>query len=203
MKIFGIKRLWLISALFLVVFAFSGCASVMQQLNGMATLTKCQFRLASVEGTTLAGISLQGDASQMGVMSLLKLQETFATGTLPLRFTLHVEVKNPNTSAAGMSQMEWTLYMDGNPLTNGVLVKSVSIAPNNGVGVLPVEVQLDLKKALSGKNLDSMINLAKNVAGEGTQPTRLTMQVKPSMTVGGQTIRYPGYISVTHEFASK
>jgi hypothetical protein len=202
-KIFGIKRLWLISALFLVVFAFSGCASVMQQLNGMATLTKCQFRLASVEGTTLAGISLQGDASQMGVMSLLKLQETFATGTLPLRFTLYVEVKNPNTSAAGMSQMEWTLYMDGNPLTNGVLVKSVSIAPNNGVGVLPVEVQLDLKKALSGKNLDSMINLAKNVAGEGTQPTRLTMQVKPSMKVGRQELQYPGYIKVTHEFASK
>jgi hypothetical protein len=93
--------------------------------------------------------------------------------------------------------------MDGNPLTNGVLVKSVSIAPNNGVGVLPVEVQLDLKKALSGKNLDSMINLAKNVAGEGTQPTRLTMQVKPSMKVGRQELQYPGYIKVTHEFASK
>ena len=175
----------------------------MQQFNGMAALTKCQFRLASVEQTTLAGVSLQGGVSQIGVMNLLKLQETFATGTLPLQFTINVEVKNPNAAAAGMSKMEWTLYMDGNPLTNGVLVKSFSVAPNNGVGVLPVEVQLDLKKTLTGKNLDSMINLAKNVEGEGTKPTRLTMQVKPSIKVGGQELQYPGYVTLSHEFASK
>jgi len=202
-KISNVRRLRLVFALCLGAPAFSGCASVMQQFNGMAALTKCQFRLASVEQTTLAGVSLQGGVSQIGVMNLLKLQETFATGTLPLQFTINVEVKNPNAAAAGMSKMEWTLYMDGNPLTNGVLVKSFSVAPNNGVGVLPVEVQLDLKKTLTGKNLDSMINLAKNVAGEGTKPTRLTMQVKPSIKVGGQELQYPGYVTVSHEFASK
>jgi hypothetical protein len=202
-KYFGAKRLCLLFALFLGVFAFSGCASVMQQLNAMATFSKCQFRLASVSQTALAEIPLQNGSAQIGVMSLLKLQKVFATGTLPLQFTLNVEVKNPNATAAGMSRMEWILLMDGNPLTNGVLVQSLSVAPNNGVGILPLQITLDLKKTLSGKSLDSMINLAKNVAGEGTQPTRLTLQVKPSMKVGGQELQYPGYVTLSHEFASK
>jgi hypothetical protein len=202
-KYFNAKRLWLLFAIFLGAFVFSGCASVMQQLNAMATLSKCQFRLASVSQTTLAEIPLQNGSAQIGVMSLLKLQKVFATGTLPLQFTLNVEVKNPNASAAGMSRVEWILLMDGNPLTNGVLVQSLSVAPNNGVGILPLQITLDLKKTLSGKSLDSMINLAKNVAGEGTQPTRLTLQVKPSMKVGGQELQYPGYVTLSHEFASK
>jgi len=176
---------------------------VMQQLDEMATLSKCQFRLASVGDTTLVGIRLQGGSTKIGLGSLLLLQEAFATGSLPLHITLNVEVKNPNASAAGMSRMEWVLYMDGNLLTSGILERSISIPGNNGVGTLPMDVTLDLEKVLSGKTLDSMVNLAMDVAGEGASPTRLTMQVKPSMTVGGQTIRYPGTITVTHEFGTR
>ncbi len=176
----------------------------MKQINEMATFSKCQFRLASVEKVSLAGIGLQGTSiNDLGLADLARLQEAFASGSLPLNFTLNLEVQNPNASPAGMSRMEWILLIDGNQLTTGTLEKAVVFAPNGGVGILPLDVNLDLEKALSGKTMDSMVNLAMNIAGEGSKPTKLTLQVKPSMTISGQALEYPGYVTVTHEFPPK
>ncbi len=180
----------------------AGCAAVQQQAVEMLTLAQCQFRLASVAGTTLAGIPLQG-GSNISALNLLKLQQAYSTGTLPLEFTVNVEAKNPNTSAASMSGMEWILLMDGVQMTTGLLQKPVSIPPNNGVGTIPMGIGLDLKKTLSGKSLDAMTNMALSVAGEGAKPTKLSLQVKPQMTVLGQILRYPGYVTVTHEFPAQ
>lgn len=192
-----------ILSLVLSALLFSGCAAVAEQISAMANLTRCQFRLASVEKTALAGIPLQGTkVSDINLLDLARLKSSFSAGSLPLRFTVNMEVKNPNTSKAGLHRMEWTALLDGETMTSGVLEKSVEIAPDNGVGNLPLEVALDLKKTFSGRTLDSLLNLAMNVAGEGTKPTRLTFQVKPSMTVAGQTLVYPGFVTVNHEFSS-
>ncbi len=188
---------------FLPFLPFSGCATL-QQLGQMANLSQCRFRLASVEQTSLAGIALQDGSgpSDLGPLDLIKLQSAFSSGTLPLQCTLNLEARNPNGSPAGMSRMEWVLFMDGSRLTSGVLEKPVEIAPNGETGTFPLAVSLDLLQVLSGKTLDSMVNLASNIAGEGTRPTRITLQVKPSITVAGQTLDYPGFVTVRHDFSS-
>jgi hypothetical protein len=135
-------------------------------------------------------------------MNALTLQSDFSSGILPLQFTLNLEAKNPNSSQAGMSRMEWILFIDGNQMTQGVLEKEVDIPGNGGIGTFPLVMNLDLFKVLSGKALDSMINLGLNIAGEGTKPTHVTLQVKPSINVGGQTIDYPGYVTVSKDFGS-
>src|SRR5579885_2856768 len=101
----------LAALLFLYLLSFSGCATL-QQLGQMANLSQCQFRLASVEQTRLAGIPLQGvnGPADIGPLDLLKLQSAFASGTLPLQCTLNLEARNPNGSSAGMSRMEWVLF---------------------------------------------------------------------------------------------
>jgi hypothetical protein len=196
-------RLPLLGLLVLGAFVFTGCAEVMDQLNKMANFTKCQFRLVSVDKTTLAGVPIQGaQRSDISVLNMAKLTAAFASGKLPLNFTLNLEAKNPNDSAAGMNKMAWIAYLDDSELTNGMLEKAVDI-PANGVGDIPLVVGLDLKDLMTGKTLNSMINLALNVAGEGTNPSKLTMKVKPSIQVGGQELAYPDYVTVSHEFASK
>lgn len=198
------KNQWQIVAMLLIpILSFFGC-STLQQLGQIMTLAQCQFRLVSVENTSLVGIPLGGKTgiSDIGPSGLLNLQSAFTSGSLPLQFTLNLEGKNPNSSPAGMSRMEWILFMDGNRLTSGVLEKHVDIPPNGGTGTFPLAVSLDLAQVLSGKTLDSMINLGLNIAGEGSKPTRVTLQVKPSIIVGGQTLDYPGYVTITHDFAS-
>ncbi len=195
----------LIRSAVLVVSAFilAGCGSVMDQIQQITAFSKCQFRLASVSRTTLAGVPIQGGTiSDLNLTTLFKLRSAFSGGSLPLQFTLNLEVRNPNASPAGLSRMQWTLLMDGNTLTTGLLEKPFQVGPNQ-VGTLPMEMSLDLKRVLSGKALDSMVNLAMDIAGEGAQPTRLTLQVKPSLMVSGQSVEYPGVVTVNQTFPAK
>jgi hypothetical protein len=185
----------------LTALPFFGC-STLQQLAQMATLTQCQFRMVSVEHTTVAGIDLRDKSSlsDIGPLDLVRLQSVFTSGTLPLQFTLNLEGKNPNSSSAGMNRFAWILYMDGNELTSGELEKGFEIPADGGVTPIPLAVSLDLRKALTGKTLDSMLNLALNIAGEGSKPTRISLKMKPTITVAGQDLDYPDYITVTREF---
>ena len=185
---------------FLLLILLGGC-STLKQLAEMATLSRCQFRMVSVENVAVAGINLEGKTglSDINPFTLLKLQAAFTSGTLPLEFTLNLEGKDPNDSPAGMTRFAWILFMDGNELTRGQLEKGFEI-PAGGTAPIPLAVSLDLRQALTGKTLDSMLNLALNLAGEGTKPTRVSLKMKPSIHVGGQDLDYPDYITLTQDF---
>ena len=170
----------------------------------MMNLSQCQFRVASVTDVSVSGIALQAGMgySDINPLNLIQLQSSLSSGTLPLQFTVNLEAKNPNSSPAGMSRMVWILFMDGNQLTQGVLEKPVEIPANGGTGNFPLAVNLDLVQALSGQALNSMVNLALNIAGQGSQPSRVTLKIKPSIVVSNQTLDYPGYVTINHDFSS-
>lgn len=197
------RRLFLLPLLGLGILASYGF-DLLEQVKSVANLPSCKFRLGSVDKTTLAGVSLQGrkQASDINIQELLGLRQAFATNKFPLKFTLNIEVKNPNGSPAGISRFEWILLMDDRELTRGLFDKPVEI-PAKQKGAIPLEITLKLQKLLAGKTLDSMVNFGLNIAGEGNKPTRLSLKVKPSLQIAGQTLSYPDWITVTHEFPSK
>jgi len=194
-----------LSLILLIGLALPGCSTLAQKFNEIAALVKCQFRLASVSKVSLLGIPLAGKTriTDFNLLDAAKLQRALSGGSLPLDLTLDLEVRNPNPSKASLSGMEWALLLDGGEITKGRMEKPLSVAGNGGVSPLPLSVTLDLNQVLSGKNFDSMLNLALNIAGEGSKPTRLTMKVKPSISVAGQTIPYPGTLSVGAAFGGK
>lgn len=53
---------------------------------------------------------------------------------------------------------------------------------------------------LSGESLESIKNLAFNVAGQGAHSTRITLKLKPSIMVMGSPLAYPDYFTVSTEF---
>jgi len=188
----------------LLFFLFNSC-DVMQQVNQMSNLAKCEFRLESVQHLTLAGINVQNvnKVSDLNMMDAGKLVTAVAAQQFPLDFTLNVEAKNPNTSAAGMTRIEWILLIDNIEMTRGLLDRQVTIPANNGNAIIPMQMHVDLKKALSGKSADAIINFGLNMAGAGNKPTRFTLQMKPTISVSGIPITYPGYFNVNTEFTSK
>lgn len=136
-------------------------------------------------------------------MDALRLTAALKGGTLPLEFTVNLEAKNPNPETAAMNRLAWILIVDGIEMTRGQLDDRVEIAGNGGVAPLPLRIGLDLRQALSGKSGDALLNLALNIAGEGTQPTHVTVKAKPSILVGGQTMELPDYITVSTEFGGR
>lgn len=177
---------------------------VLNQVNQMSNLAKCEFRLQSVQQLNLAGINVQNvkKLSDLNYMDAAKLAAAVTTQQFPLDFTLNIEAKNPNTTSAGMTKIDWILLIDDIEMTQGILDKQVTIPANNGSAIIPMQIHVDLKKALSGKSADAVINFGMNLAGTGNQPTRFTLKMKPTITVNGFPITYPGYLSVKTEFSS-
>jgi len=185
------------------IFFFTSC-DVMQQVSQINNLTKCDFRIESVQQLNLAGINVQNvkSLSDLNMFDLAKLASAVGAQQFPLDFTLNIEARNPNTSAAGMTQIDWILLIDDMEMTRGILDKQVSIPANSGIAIIPVQMHVDLQKALSGKSADAIINFGMNLAGIGNKPTRFTLQMKPTITIGSFPLAYPGYVNVKTEFAS-
>jgi hypothetical protein len=190
-----------------VVLGIAGCAglSPLDQLRQLKAFAKCEFRLASVEQARLSGMLIQGKSAltELSPLDALKLRGALVGGTLPLSFTLNVEAKNPNDEVAAMNRFAWTLFVDGRELVSGVLDRRVEIAPNGTVGTVPLAIDVDLRQALSGQTVDTMLNLAFNVAGAGTRPTRLTLKATPTIIIAGIPMEFPDAITVNTEFGGK
>ncbi|MEK7476162.1 MAG: hypothetical protein AAB152_11105 [Candidatus Coatesbacteria bacterium] len=179
----------------------AGCG-LLDQVSQMRNFAKCKFRMYGVEQTRLAGVHIEGKTSlkQVSLLDGIKLAAALKSGRLPLQFVLDIEVKNPNAETAGMNRMAWILLIDGREMLRGDLDRHIEIAPNGGVAPLPLEIELDLRQVLSGESRESMLNFAFNVAGEGTHPTHVTLQVKPSILIAGQSVDFPDYITISTEF---
>ncbi len=188
---------------FIALMVFSTGCEVAQQAQQAANLFKCEFRILSVENIVLAGVNIQNVKSyqDLNLTMAAKIMSTAAGPTLPLTLTLKFEGKNPNPDAAGLNQLDWIVFIDDIQMTQGILNKAFAIPPNNGTTVIPLQLNIDLKKVLQGKSLDAIVNFAFNLAGVGTKPTRFMAKLKPTIMIGNTPLSYPGYITVRTEFS--
>lgn len=172
-----------------------------RQTKMASNLADCDFRLKSVTEISLAGVDLGGvsSMSDLNFTDAARIMAGMAGTTLPLSMTVNLEGRNPNTKPAGVSGVEWILYIDDVHMTSGFL-KDPFIIPAGGTTIIPVEVAMDLKNALSGKSAEALIRFSMNLAGVGTTPTRFKIKMKPTISVGGSYIKYPGYITITTSY---
>lgn len=187
--------------LLLPVLMLSGC-SILDQVSQMAALSECEFRLDGVSNVRVLGIQLDNkdEVSDFSFMDVAKLTTALGSGSLPLEMALDVEVKNPNTQTAAMSRLDWQIYVDGEHMLDGVVSDRVTIPANGGKATVPFNASIDLKELLQGNSLDAVINLALNLSGHGSEPSKLKLKVKPTILVAGRSIAYPGFITVEEEF---
>jgi hypothetical protein len=187
-----------------IVFVTTNC-SVVQQGQQMATLARCEFRIESVTSLKLSGIDVQAkkSISDLTIMDAQQLMRSVTGSTFPLTFTLNVSARNPNSNTAGMNRLQWILYIDDIQMTTGSVDQPVSIPANNGTAVIPVAMNLDLKKILQGRSLDAIVNFGLNLAGTGNKPTRFIIKLKPTIMIGNSAVVYPGYITVRTEYVSQ
>ena len=153
----------------------------------------------------MAGINVQNvkNVSDLSITDGAKLMAAVAGNSLPLTFTLNLEAKNPNATSAGLTAMDWIMFIDNIEMTRGKLARSFTIPANQGTSVIPIQMNIDLKKALKGKSLDAIANFGLNLVGQGNQPTRMALKIKPSITIGGSPLSFPDYITVKKDFVSK
>ena len=189
-----------ISILLAAMLSVQSC-DILQQ---MVTFTKCEFKMNSLTDTKLVGVDIQNKKSfsDLSYMDALDASKTFLTGELPLTFNLNIETKNPNATTAAMQKMDWIVYIDDIKMTEGVMDQAISIPPGETRN-LPITIKLDLKKILTGKTKSALLNFGFNLADAGNYPTRVRLDIKPTIDVAGIPLEYPGYFSLKKEFGSQ
>jgi len=176
-----------------------------QQLKQMANFTKCEFRMNSVQNTTLAGVNVQQiqSLSDLNLLQAGKITAAYASGTMPLTLTVNVDAQNPNDAAAAMNRMDWILLIEGKEIVTGTLNERVAIAPNGGTATIPVRISADLRKLMAQNSMEENINLGMGLAGAGGKPSpKLSLKIKPSIMIGSFTVPYPGYITLSTNFGT-
>lgn len=183
----------------IILFVTMGLAScdVLTQVAQIANFANCKFNLNSVDQIQMLGVDLNKGMSKsdLNATQLLTLANAIMNKKLPVTFNVNVNVNNPNPSPASMSKMDYVVSLNGKEVVSTTLNKSVSVGANSS-SVVSIPVTTDLFQLFSGESSDAIINLAFKLAGASSDPVNVGLKVKPYISVNGQQLAYPDFISM-------
>lgn len=187
-------------SLFLFLFAFTGC-DVAKQMTSAYNMTQCKYDYNSISGLSIAGVDLSKGLQPLQLLQLTPLLTGQAT-SVPLNFTLNLDVNNPNTTSAMLHGLQYILSVDGVHFTSGTVNQALNIASGE-TQKLPLTLGFDIASLLSGESKSAVENIVKNFIGVGSESTKVTFQIKPTFMVGNVPIQSPVYIPVNFTFGGK
>ena len=183
----------------IILFVTMGLAScdVLTQVAQMANFANCKFNFNSVDQIEMLGVNLSKGMSKsdLNASQLLSLANAIMSKKLPVTFNVNVGVNNPNNMPASMSKMDYVVSLNNKEVISTTLNKSVSVGANSS-SVVSIPITTDLFQLFSGESADAIVNLAFKLAGASSDPVNVGLKVKPYVSISGQQLAYPDFISM-------
>lgn len=183
-----------------VALSFSGC-SVTNELAGAYNMTQCKYSYNSISNLTVSGMNLSSGISALNAVKLTSLL-TGNSSSIPLNFTLNMNVNNPNQTSALLHGLQYVISIDDVQFTTGTVNQSLNIAAG-ATQTLPLTIGVDLASLMKNNSKDAVVNIAKNFVGIGSSKSNVTVQLKPTFLLGNVPITSPIYIPVSFSFGGK
>jgi hypothetical protein len=163
----------------------------------MANFANCKFNFDSVNNIQMLGVNLSKGMSKsdLNAAQLLSLTNAIMSKKLPVTFDVNVGVNNPNTIPASMTKMDYVVSLNGKEVISTTLNKSISVGANSN-SVVSIPITTDLFQLFSGESADAILNLAFKLAGASSDPVNVGLKVKPYVSINGQQLAYPDFISM-------
>lgn len=182
-----------------ILLAGSSC-SILNQMEEMKRFTEVHFEIEAVNNLTIAGVDMTGKESfsDFTFKETARLTSKLAAEEIPAQFTVLLKATNPNNQKASMNRMDWKTFIDKQQVATGMIDEHVEIPPDGTETNVPVKVNVDMKKLISGESGKALMNLVSHITGQGAEPSELSMELSPSIKVGNQMLDYPGSITVKY-----
>lgn len=182
---------------------FSGCAALKKQLGELQNFSKCQFRIRQVANIQLAGVNVQNirRVTDLNLSQAASLGAAYLQKSMPLAFDLNVQGRNPTSGNAALNGFDYVLLIDGQEMLRGSQPQRFSMSPN-GTAEVPMRIQLDVFRLLSGKSKDALINFGLALANQNGEPARVKLRFKPYFVIAGQNYPWPSFIEIGKDFKS-
>ncbi|GAB4055755.1 hypothetical protein [Spirosoma litoris] len=185
---------------------FSQC-SVNNQISQAKTLGACRYTIASADSIYLAGIDVRQlrKVEDINPAQYPRLAAGLLTRNVPLNARLNIDITNPTNKLAGINQLEYRILLAGQELFNGFLNQRIEVQPGGGRTRVPVQLNTNAYQLLTdSKTRDAFTQLVQNLSGaSGTQPSKLTIKIKPTLDLLGKQVNYPGYITIDQDVTNK
>ena len=183
----------------IILFVTMGLTSceVLNQVAQMANFANCKFNFNSVDHIQMLGIDLSRGMSRenLNITQGLALINAITNRSLPVTFNVNVGVDNPNSIAASMAKIDYIISLNGKEVVSTSLNKSISV-PANGSSIVSIPITTDLFQLFSGESADAIVNLAFKLAGASSEPVNVGLKVKPYISINGQQLAYPDYLTM-------
>lgn len=183
----------------MILFVTMGLAScdVLTQVAQMANFANCKFNFNSVDHIQMLGVDLSRGMTRenLNITQGIALLNAISNRSLPVTFNVNLGVDNPNSIAASMAKMDYIISLNGKEVVSTTMNKSVSVGANSS-SVVSIPITTDLFQLFSGESADAIVNLAFKLAGASSNPVNVGLKVKPYITINGQQLAYPDFISM-------
>lgn len=182
----------------------SACG-INKQAQQIKALEQCEYKFVNATSVNIAGTDVKQliDQQTFNLSSLPSLALGFLRKDIPLRANLNVEITNPSSNVAAINNFEYLLLINKQEIANGMVNQIVEIQPGQKVRV-PVQLNANIYQFLNDSK--TLEDISKFISGAktGTESMGLiTIKIKPSIRVGNELIKYPGYISIDKEISNK
>lgn len=165
------------------------------------TSVACTYIVRSISKPVLAGINLSRGIN-FSVISEVGGILAGNTSTVPLDFTMNLNIENKNQFKIALVEMEYILRVDNIELTRGTIKKKVSIGAGK-TKAAPIPINVDLAKLIRSNSGNALQNMVKNFMRTGVRPSKVMLQIKPSYRVGKETLTSQRYIPLSFSFGGQ
>lgn len=183
----------------IILFVTMGLTSceLLNQAAQTINFASCKFNFNSVDNIQMLGINLSKSMSKtdLNITQLASLTNALINKRLPVTFNVNVGVENPNSIAASMAKMDYIISLNGKEVVSTTLNNSINV-PANGSSVVSIPITTDLFQLFSGESGEAVLNLAFKLAGANSDPVQVGLKVKPYISINGQQLAYPNYITI-------
>jgi LEA14-like dessication related protein len=191
--------------LFKLIFAVIALAMVTscdlaRQAQGAYNMVNCKYDFQSLTNLSVAGIN-PSNMSLMDAPKIIGLLSGSAT-SIPVACTVNLGVQNPNSTEASFNGLEYVLAIDGIDFTAGSVSQQLSVMPGQ-TGTLPLTMAFDVATLLKGESREAVAGIVKNLIGMGGDPSKVTLNIRPSFDVSGYKVTSPVMIPVSFSFGGK
>ncbi|MDD2299711.1 MAG: LEA type 2 family protein [Fermentimonas sp.] len=182
----------------------SGC-DIMNKIGGAYQLSQSEYRYSSLSNIQLAGINL-GNASAISLSNLASISTVLAGSSsmqnIPFSMTLNMDVTNPNSSAAFLDALDYSIMINELEFAEGKMDIPIRIQPGETT-VVPIPISIDLKNLMNRYSQDRVANEMSGFLGITPNETTVTVKLWPKLTVGNTLIKVPAAIPVVFNFGGR
>lgn len=188
----------------LLAIGVSSCG-INKQAKQIKALEQCDYRINDINQITIAGTDVKKLVTDQSInlVNLPALAFGFLRKDIPLKANLKLDITNPSNSLAAINNFDYIILINKQELINGTVDQRISIEPGQTTSV-PLNLNANIYQFLSNQKILDEITQFLTASKNGTEAKGLvTIKIKPSVMVGGNLVKYPGFITIDKEVSSK